>query len=320
MASTTLALPSVAAGGGTADPLVQPLTIAVIGDVPYGVAQEESWGALIDAVNDHPEVRVVAHVGDVKSGGTACTDERFTAVRTAFDAFTDPVVYTPGDNDWTDCHSTENGRYNPLERLDALRRVFFPEPGSVLGGDPMGVEYQPTLVENVRWIQAQVAFATLHVVGSNNGLSPWSGLDFPAPTAEQVAEVDGRVAATLDWVDFTFDRAEEADLRGVVLVLHATQGDIVNRIAARTAGFDGQVLLLQGDMHVFKMDHPRGLPNLTRIAVHGATLPFEYLRLVVDPQEPELFTWRRLRVRPPTPLSPTSSNLTSWAAGDQAPG
>jgi hypothetical protein len=71
------------------------------------------------------------------------------------------------------------------------------------------------------------------------------------------------------------------------------QQAIVDRIAARTAAFDGQVLLVQGDTHTYKVDDPLGLPNFTRIVVHGETLPFEYLRLTIDPTSEQLFSWER---------------------------
>ena len=186
-----------------------------------------------------------------------CTDERFEAVLKTFQSFKDPVVYTPGDNEWTDCHRVNNGGYDPLERLAAVRETFFAEPGSLLGGRSATVDYQPELVENVRWIQSRVALATLHVIGSNNGLSPWTGIGNTAPTAEQA---------------------------------------IVDRIAERTASFDGEVLLLQGDSHTYVADDPLGLDNFTRIVVHGETLPFEYLRLTIDPVRGELFTWERVPV------------------------
>src|SRR5688572_21919946 len=80
------------------------VTYAVIGDVPYGTEQEASFGTLISAINTDPKVRTVVHVGDTKNGSTPCSDERLTAVRDAFETFEDPVVYTPGDNEWTDCH------------------------------------------------------------------------------------------------------------------------------------------------------------------------------------------------------------------------
>jgi hypothetical protein len=287
------------------DNSANPVTVAVIGDVPYGLEQEASVGQLVEAINADPHVRLALHVGDIKSGSTTCTDARFAAVLATFESFKDPVVYTPGDNEWTDCHRVNNGGYNPLERLAAVRATFFAEPGSLLGGRPATVDYQPELVENVRWIESRVAFATLHVIGSNNGLSAWTGIGKTVPTAEQTEEVDARIDAATDWVDETFDAAERRDLRGVVLAMQAdtwaplpssAQQAIVDRITTRTAAFDGEVLLLQGDSHTYLVDNPLALDNFTRIVVHGETLPFEYLRLTINPVQGELFSWERVPV------------------------
>src|SRR5690606_35598316 len=48
------------------------------------------------------------------------------------------LVYTPGDNEWTDCHRSRAGGFDPLERLAALRSLFFAR-GEALGGKPRGV-------------------------------------------------------------------------------------------------------------------------------------------------------------------------------------
>ena len=291
----------------SSDRSAKPMTLAVIGDVPYGNDQEASFPSLIDGVNGDPKVRLVIHVGDIKSGSTTCTTQRFAAVAAAFTTFKDPLVYTPGDNEWTDCHRANNGSFNPLERLDAVRSMFFSEPGSTLGLHPKRVDFQPGLVENVSWIESRTTFGTFHVIGSNNGLSPWTGLGLVTPTPAQEAEVNSRVAATLDWVDSVFDQAEDDHLEGVVLAMQAdtfqpgpsgAQQTIVDRIAARTGGFDGEVLLLQGDSHVFKSDNPLNLDNFTRIVVHGETLPFEYLRLTIDPRNEEIFSWERVQLQP----------------------
>jgi hypothetical protein len=223
-------------------------------------------------------------------------------VRDAFETFKHPLVYTPGDNEWSDGHRPAAGSFNPLERLHTVRELYFAEPGVTLGRRPMTVATESTLVENIRWIRSRVVFATPHVVGSNNGLAPWTGNTEPTP--EQAAEVAARVAATLEWVDETFDAAEARDLEGVVLAMQADtfptpgsgQQAIVDRIATRAAAFRGPVLLLQGDSHVFRADHPLPLDNLTRIVVHGETLPFEYLRLTIDPRDPDVFSWERVQV------------------------
>jgi hypothetical protein len=294
-----------AGSGDTQDSSAKRLTIAVTGDVPYGTDQEAGFEQLIAAINNDPKVRIAAHLGDIKSGSVTCTNERFQAIADAFATFEDPLIYTPGDNEWTDCHRVNNGAFNPLERLDAVRELFFSEPGQALGRHPMRVEFEPDLVENVRWIESRVAFATLHVIGSNNGLAPWSGLGLSTPTAEQAAEVDARIESTLAWIDATFDSAEQSQLEGVVLLMQAdtfaptpssAQQRIIDRIAARTVAFPGEVLLMQGDTHVFTVDNPLGLDNFTRIVVHGETLPFEYLRLTIDPGSDELFTWTRVPV------------------------
>jgi len=74
------------------------------------------------------------------------------------------------------------------------------------------------------------------------------------------------------------------------------QQQIVDRIAARTAGFAGDVLLIQGDSHQYVADNPLGLANFARIVVQGETLPFEYLRLTIDPRGDDLFTWSRVQL------------------------
>jgi hypothetical protein len=65
--------------------------------------------------------------------------------RADFDALEDPLVYTPGDNEWTDCHRANNGGYTPTERLDTLREVFFDRPGWSLGHHPKRLSAQRRL-------------------------------------------------------------------------------------------------------------------------------------------------------------------------------
>src|SRR5262249_48882238 len=144
-----------------------------------------------------------------------------------FAAFADPFIYTPGDNEWTDCHRANNGAYDPVERLDTVRRVFFPTPGRTLGNVKKDVLTQSSLpqygtyVENVLWSEAQVTFATLHVVGSNNSLIPWytddsTGTKVDDP-ARRTTEERAREAATLDWLERTFALAQKDGSKGVAL-------------------------------------------------------------------------------------------------------
>lgn len=299
------------------------ITMAVIGDTPYGTTQLGEFPALVASINADPKVRGVAHVGDIKTGSSPCTTEYFEGIRDLFDTFEDSLAYTPGDNEWTDCHRASAGGYDPLERLDTLRDVFFPSPGMTRGGHPRRVLSQATdrdhgtYVENQRWINKRVVFSMVHVVGSNNDLEPWFG---DAETDEQrgrrLSEVSARTAAALDWIDETFDAAERSRAAGVALLMQADMWDafsvanglpldgftpIVHRIAERARAFAKPVLLLQGDSHAHLVDQPLAtgdpihgvgepVPNLTRIVVPGATAS-EWLRLNIDPMNPQVFSW-----------------------------
>ena len=86
-----------------------PFTFAVIGDIPYGPAQITAFPSVVDQINADPAVQFVDHLGDIKSGSSWCTDTYFAMIRQQFDRFSDPLVYTPGDNEWTDCHRPNNG-------------------------------------------------------------------------------------------------------------------------------------------------------------------------------------------------------------------
>ena len=95
-----------------------------------------------------------------------------------FNASIHPLIYTPGDNEWTDCHDAQGTKGgNPLERLARLRSLFFADEQSLgrrkvtltrqsRSSDPVFAKYR----ENVRWDHGGVTFVTIHVVGSNNGL------------------------------------------------------------------------------------------------------------------------------------------------------
>jgi endonuclease/exonuclease/phosphatase family metal-dependent hydrolase len=284
------------------------LTMAVIGDTPYGDEQVAAFPELVEDVNADNRVRLVMHLGDIKNGSSTCTNERFQALRALYDTFRDPFVYTPGDNEWTDCHRPTQGGYIPTERLEVLRDVFFPQPGVTTGGRPQPLQTQAAdpahaeYVENVRWSKAQVTFATVHVVGSSNDLAPWFGA---AETAEQrairLAEFERRLAADLDWLGETFAEAEASGARGVVIGMQADTiigtragfEEINARIEQLASEFDRPVLLLQGDTHNFVVDRPfPSAPKLTRIVVEGETAD-EWLRLGVDPRTPEVFSWTR---------------------------
>jgi hypothetical protein len=306
-------------------------TLAVIGDTPYGDAKVAELPSLIALMNGDPKVDIVVHLGDIKAGkASPCTDEYFAMVKGIYDNLKDPFVYTPGDNEWTDCHvfSKNNGLYTPTERLQAIRALFFPVPGQTLGGrkkqvltqadDPANSAY----VENVIWMESQVVFATVNITGSNNDLAPW-GSPLPANAGDfpsQAQEFATRAQADAAWIQKAFAIAADNNAVGVVLAFQADMWDpaeptlsgfdaVVQQIGTLGAAFRKPVLLLEGDSHRFEVQQPFSAnsplrlvhpntpiaENITRLVVEGSDGRTEYVRLTVDPKSPASpFSWERV--------------------------
>ena len=323
--------PSMSTGNPLNSGSREAYTLAVVGDMPYGPQKLDSLPLLIQLINADPKVDVVAHLGDIKAGSNSpCTNEYMDSIRVLFDLFKDPFVYTPGDNEWTDCHvgSKNNGLYTPTERLQFVRQLFFPVAGQTLGGrrkqvlteadDPANAQY----VENAIWMESQVVFATLNVPGSNDDKASW-GSTLPSDAGNypsQAAERDTRKQANLTWLDKAFTLATDNNAAGVVLLFQADMWDttsslngfdtLVVRIGNLAAAFGKPVLLLEGDSHIYSVDHPYApssplfskhpstpvAENVTRIVVEGDGNRTEYLRLTFDPltKDGQLFRYERV--------------------------
>lgn len=302
--------------------------LALIGDTPYGVpagGDHPEFERLVADVGDAAGVRWVLHAGDVKGEGTGCTTRILRDRLERLNAFDRPVVVTPGDNNWTDCHRSGGEGRDPLDRLAAFREVFYADPGRTIGGERMAVEPQAErpgdggLPENVRWSHRGVVFATVHVVGSKNATN-----GFPARDADDAEEVERRTGAAVAWLHETFDRAEAADAPAVFVMMHANPGlgagagpdeidgaflPVLTALEARARAFDGPVVLAHGDTHYFRVDKPvlpraeesgdggegrqagvSWLANFTRVESFGAPR-VHWVRVRVDPDDPEVFSF-----------------------------
>ena len=270
----------------------------VFGDGPYYAWEKGRYERLLEDV-DAGDLEWFLHVGDLF--WHPCTEEAYRERRGALNALRHPVFYTPGDNEWTDCHEERPGGWEPLGRLALLRSVFFEEPGMSLGVGRMAVETQSAdpafseFVENVRWRFGGFVFATMHVVGSENGLNEFAGRG-----PEHDAEVARRTSAALAWMDATFEVAAVTGARGVVLAIHGNPGlerdgsmgrgfdRFVDGLEDRVKAFVGPVVLIHGDSHTQRLDQPlrdrvtgRVLENFTRIESFGSP-DIGWTKIVVD--------------------------------------
>ena len=187
LGATALLAPAVSAYA-TPSTGAGPLVLAVYGDSPYGrtayppgaqsgdTAQLQATPSFISAVNADPSVSEVMHVGDIHSGKDFCTQAYDQQIATLWKGYTKPLVYTPGDNEWSDCHKAtgltspgEGGGFfsagtlnyigvsgvttdpgqcvdyacgDPLANLQKVRELFFPQPGQTLGSGGLSVTSQ----------------------------------------------------------------------------------------------------------------------------------------------------------------------------------
>jgi hypothetical protein len=291
-------------------------TYAVIGDTPYSVFQIRHFTQDVAEINVDSNVTRVIHLGDIKSGSTRCdtVDSNpdtgdFTQIKAAFDTFADPLVYTPGDNEWTDCHRANNGGYQPAgdtwtdpgltallgtgtvgqpSRLSQIRSMFFPALGQTLGANPATVDAQSEdYPENVTWEKSRVQFGMLNVPGSNNDWAPWFGVTDRSQT--QIDEVTDRTDADLEWLDHIFSQAKASKAKAVLIGIQADMWDpaffsggsdaaraasdhftpIVNRLAELALEWERPVLLMNGDSHVYEVDNPFSNPDSAQNQIYG---------------------------------------------------
>ncbi len=287
-----------------------PFEFMAIGDMPYGATDSvtpspqdlQGFDRLIDAINRRVPAFTV-HVGDIKKGSAPCQRRYFEIIRVHFDRFADAMIYTPGDNEWTDCYRSPAG-LQPQAALEAVRAVFFSDPRQSLGRRPLPLVTQGdraayrAFVENARWQQGGVVFATLHVVGENDNL--------PDTAAGDIAEQTQRSAAARAWLAETFSLARQSGAPGVALFMQADPWQLPRgsgRESAYTglllalerevAAFQGAVLLVHGDGHTYCINHPlrvkgRVAGSFTRVQVFGDGAVHGVL-VVVDPGTPQVF-------------------------------
>lgn len=293
----------------------EPFTFMALGDMPYSLPDDTvRFDRLIDAVNASGPAFTL-HIGDTKGGSTPCDDPALEKILSDINRFEAPLVYTPGDNEWTDCYRSKAGEFDPLERLAKLRTMFFPGAES-LGATTMTVERQAdvmadyeTYVENARFTREDVMVVTAHVVGSNNNFEPRN--------LAAVEEFFARDQANIAWTEDSFAKASAEGAKAVVMAIHADLWDAatyyatwprhsghkawVDAFLEQAAAFGKPVLLIHGDSHVFRIDHPfkndddQVIEQITRLEVYGSK-QVQAVRVTVDPDDPAVFGFKPLIV------------------------
>ena len=284
-----------------------------LGDMPYRLPGDITrFDRLIVEINRHKPAFSI-HVGDIKSGSSPCSDDAMQRVFQQFQTFSQPLIYTPGDNEWTDCHRAKAGGHNPRERLQRLREIFFAEPERSLGGTTLAMASQrdaggkhSAYVENTMFTYGGVLFVQVHVVGSNNGFEPRD--------IATVQEYFARNAANVAWIDAGFAAAARDSAKAMVISMQANMYEIrqrwpamprasgfIDTVRAITRGakaFGRPVLVINGDAHTleivpFLRTNLKPVANVTRLQVMGAR-EVHAVSVTVDTESAGVFAFRPL--------------------------
>jgi hypothetical protein len=176
--------------------------------------------------------------------------------------------------------------------------------------------------ENVRWTHGDVLFVTLHIIGSNNNLGR---------TPEMDAEYSERNAANLAWMREAFDLAMRSGSKAIMIIAQANPGfenswtpsmqqrymlsglgfkppatrrstgfdQFLNALEKETVAFGRPVVYVHGDTHIFRVDKPlvgstsgRIIENFTRVETFGFP-DTHWVRAIVDPRDPQVFSFRQ---------------------------
>lgn len=326
--------------------------IGLWGDMPYSDVQALTGVPNLIADMNSQHLAFTAQDGDLKAGNgtpgsvtpTTCSDALYQQALGFFNSLTAPAIFTPGDNDWTDCDRPKNGGFSSLERLDHERALFFSTPFSFgkhrifqeVQLDPIcvGVSGNVPCVENRRWNVGGVTYATLNIQGSCNNL---------CDTNPDPAEYAARNAADIKWMQQTFAAAKAQNSVAIMFISQADPGfdtagsqgaplrdpntlvetdglpdgfhDFLVALRNEVVAFGKPVAYVHGDSHYFRVDKPlmnsQGfrIENFTRVETFGdhqeaGNNDVNWLKVNVDIHSREIFSYQPQVVPANQPTNP----------------
>jgi hypothetical protein len=311
--------------------------IGLWGDLPYSAGQSLVGVPNLIADMNAQKLKFTVHDGDLKAGSNSpCDDNLYKQSLAYFNSLSAPAMFTPGDNDWTDCDRVSNGGYSSRERLDRERETFFSTPYSMgqrrmrqdvqQGALCLGVAGFVPCAENRRWTVGRVVYVTLNVSGSCNNL---------CDIAPDVAEFTARNLANLRWLQESFAYAKERNAVAVMLVSQANPGwdeadptraplrnprtlaqtdgqpdgfvEFLTALRSEVIAFKRPVAYVHGDSHYYRVDKPfqdsagRRLENFTRVETFGnnpanGNNDVQWIKVKVDPRSREVFSYEAMIV------------------------
>ncbi|CAB3789603.1 hypothetical protein LMG28688_02923 [Paraburkholderia caffeinitolerans] len=198
------------------DPSPSPrYSFAVVANVVTEPGDEITLQRLIDAIGRDPQLSFAVYDGNLKGPRETCTDRLYDRRRALLDASRVPLVFVPGQRDWSTCGGSGAGGYDPVERLDFLRQNFFTDTNS-LGQSPLTLTRESEVSrfrpyrENTRWQLGDTVFIALNAPDGNNHYLNAGGRN---------GEFEDRVIANGFWLEHAAEFARRRNARAIVIFM-----------------------------------------------------------------------------------------------------
>ena len=182
-----------------------------------------------------------------------------------FNQFARPLIFVPGDNEWTDCHRANNGGYDPLERLAFLRTCSSrPIRASAAHDDARAAERESA----VRGLSRErplgrATTCSSSACTSSAATTTSAGRRPPTPNTRPVMPRTSPGCASRSRrppSDGSQGRDDRHSGQSASSWPSATQrtgfNDFLAALEAETIAFGGPVVLVHGDSHYFRIDKP----------------------------------------------------------------
>jgi hypothetical protein len=192
-------------------------SFAVLAGTMQSPADEAPTQRLLDAIGNERDLSFIVYDGNLRGPKETCRDSLFDRRQSILEAARPPVIFIPGQYDWTDCGTPAAGSFDPVERLDQLRQTVFADAPS-MGQNPISLTRESEVSrfrqyrENVRWQLGDTVFIGLNVPGSNNHYLTAGGRN---------GEFEDRVIANAFWLEHAAEYAKRRDARAIVVFIQA---------------------------------------------------------------------------------------------------
>lgn len=245
---------------------------SAMGDVPYAPAEDILLPKQVAALPATAEF--VIHVGDIKPGSGACTEDVYIKVAGMLAKSKPPVFIIPGDNEWNDCT-------DPAEAWPFWETYFMRFDERWKHKIPVRRQ-KKNRPENFAFTRNGVLFVGINLVGGR---------------VHDKEEWAKRHQQNVRWVRRAL-KESGANVGSLVLFGHANPNekhdDFFKPFITTAKEFKKPILYLHGDGHRWIHDRPFAAKNILRVQVdQGGIAPPLTVTVTNDPKEPFQFDRRK---------------------------